>query len=200
MSCTHKFILKLGNVLDGLNENIVLLDPAGLRFIQNGATKGAGGLSGQIYTKFQIQFFPADVQANITKEQDAFYFQYNPTSHVPPVRIIHAVGPILSNDTKDEHHLFLTLVYSNIFYQFLEHCSDNDTLRLVPISTGIFNEATYSNPALALLSIPALFEGLKEAESYHKRKIKNIDLYFNDKEMFQAFLKVLPEDRKIVMK
>jgi hypothetical protein len=192
MSCQHKFILKLGNVLDGYDvSTMVLMDPAGLPFINSRSTIGAGGLSGVIYKTYQLLSFPLNVRDKIKDELFACYHDYTkPSSDIPKkqVRLIHAVGPRLTVKTQDEHLEKLTTVYTNIFSEFLEHCEPETTLRLVPISSGIFNEIKYSPQELADLSLLALFVGLNNAESVQGRKAKNIELWVVERPMFDAFL------------
>jgi hypothetical protein len=192
MSCQHKFILKLGNVLDGYDvSTMVLMDPAGLQFITGGTTNGAAGLSGVIYKTYQLSSFPLDVRKKIKNELFACYHDYTkPSSDIPPkqVRLLHAVGPRLTVNTQHEHLEKLTTVYTNIFSEFLEHCKPETTLRLVPISTGLFNDIDYKNRQLADLSLTALFKGLEKAESVQGKKAKNIELWFLEGPMFDAFL------------
>jgi hypothetical protein len=204
MSCQHKFILKLGNVLDVYDvSTMVLMDPAGLPFIKGGTTKGAGGLSGIIYTTYQLSGFPLDVREKIEDELFACYHDYRkPSSDIPTkqVRLLHAVGPRLTVKTQDEHLEKLTTVYTNIFSEFLEHCKPETTLRLVPISSGIFNEIQYSPQELAGLSLRALFSGLENAESVQGKKAKNIDLWFDQRPLFDAFLAQLRTNRLTPLK
>ena len=190
MPCEHKFILKLGNVVDNYDyKTTVLLDPAGMYFITNNTTKGARQASASIYTKFGIAQFPQHVRNKIKNELEACYYNYDDGPSLPQAKIIHAVGPKLTQATEKDHQDLLTVVYTNIFTEFLQNCSPDYTLRLVPISSGIFNVKKYSEPQLAELSLHALFQGLKYAEVSEKsKKVKNIELYLFDKLMYNAFL------------
>ena len=190
MPCQHKFVLKLGNVVDKYDfKTTVLLDPAGLSFIQKNNTRGAGQASGSIYTKFGINRFPPAVRNKIKNELEACYHNYDDGPSLPQAKIIHAVGPQLSHSTSKDHQDLLTLVYTNIFTEFLQNCSPDYTLRLVPISSGSFNIMRYTQPQLAVLSLHALFQGLKYAEVSEKsKKVKNIELYLFDELMYDAFL------------
>jgi hypothetical protein len=203
--CQHKFILKLGDVLDGYDYNkMVLLDPAGLPFIQYDNPKGASGLSEKIYKKFGIETFHPDVRKHFegTKNDfrtklEAFYNIYvvNKNKTITIVKVVHAVGPNFNESIDDDalNILSLTEVYKNAFIAFLT--SGLQIFRLVPISSGVFNtnrktgQPIYNDVQLASLTMQSMMQGLKDAEELQKdkRKVKTIELYLNSEDMFDAF-------------
>ena len=202
--CQHKFILKLGDVLDGYDfRNMVLLDPAGLPFIQHDNPNGAGGLSRKIYKKFGIEKFHQDVRKHFKgpddkfkTETEAFYHIYTPkqTTTNNVVKVVHAVGPNFNHSIGDIKLDIrsLTEVYKNAFIAFLK--SGLQIFRLVPISSGVFNtnvktgEPIYNRAQLAKLTMGCMMNGLKQAEDSQKTKVTTIELYLYSKEMFDAFM------------
>jgi hypothetical protein len=122
-------------------QGVVIVDPAGMQFIQNGPD-GAKGASKAIYDFLDIKTFPEDVTNKIKKEGDAASFQYkvprtNETRHV-----VHVVGPDFTQVTEKEvlwHEAVkrLGIAYANAIDQ-AENLYDVTTVRLPVISGGIF--------------------------------------------------------------
>jgi len=116
-------------------KNVVIVDPAGLTFIQNGPD-GASGASGAIYKKLGITEFPEEVKAKIHITGEAAYHAY------PEGKVIHVVGP----DFRVTHDItLLAESYVSVFREFIT--SGQTHLRLLPISGGIYSGNT-DNPTV----------------------------------------------------
>lgn len=146
------------------NENTVIVDPAGLPYIQPpGGPKGAGGAAGSIYKWLGIandDRFPSEVIRGVQQTGDAKYHAYGAEKHV-----IHAVGPDLRTRSYswEEAVEELAAAYSNILREFAG-CG-LPTLRLLPVSGGIF-AGPYSQqvPTLTLAALRQGFLLLPEPE------------------------------------
>lgn len=154
------------NILDHLNINDVILDPAGLEYIQKNMI-GASGASGAIYTSLlETNDFNKEVKDFFKKynENKDLYVKNGEYIRIPKlsisseydlvknqgkINLIHAVGPdftsskvlenILINDKEKLFMLFFTL-YESIILNFLTLYEKNKhlKLRLLPISMGVF--------------------------------------------------------------
>jgi hypothetical protein len=124
-----------------LSEGYVIVDPAGLEYIQNtnpnsGGPAGASGASGAIYQKIGIKnlhLFDESVRDELTEAGQTSYKKY------PPYGVIHVVGPdfriIQANSIS-----ILRTAYRFVFVRFIS--SQKTILRLLPISGGIFSGTT----------------------------------------------------------
>eukprot|EP00746_Dinoflagellata_sp_MGD_P020712 gnl/MRDRNA2_/MRDRNA2_148303_c0_seq1.p1 gnl/MRDRNA2_/MRDRNA2_148303_c0~~gnl/MRDRNA2_/MRDRNA2_148303_c0_seq1.p1 ORF type:complete len:244 (+),score=48.31 gnl/MRDRNA2_/MRDRNA2_148303_c0_seq1:136-867(+) len=169
----------LGTSLDGgFNPNAgprpapeeVIVDPAGLQFIEYNEPEEAGAAAAAIYNFIGLDEdtgFPEDVRSNVTAVLHAKYHAY------PAVGVIHAVGPDMRRgySTENEAIAALTTVYSNVLREF--NSSGKKKLRLLPISSGIFSGRHSSNmPKITFAALqqaleqaaPEVFEAIQEAE------------------------------------
>eukprot|EP00931_Biecheleriopsis_adriatica_P029207 TRINITY_DN17373_c0_g1_i1.p1 TRINITY_DN17373_c0_g1~~TRINITY_DN17373_c0_g1_i1.p1 ORF type:complete len:1186 (+),score=264.34 TRINITY_DN17373_c0_g1_i1:93-3560(+) len=157
----------------------VVVDPAGWRFIgQYNNISGAGGASGSIYKWLGLNSramggrFPDEVNRTFStyKEVDAEsrakFHSYSRGQHV-----IHTVGPRIRDIQQGTQHLAQT--YVNVFTEFCQAIAPAggsqaaggvpSTLRLCPISSGIFCEhqcqaymadITWAAVSLAFVMLP----------------------------------------------
>ena len=79
----------------------VIVDPAGMHFIENNTTQDAKGASKAIYDFLDIKTFPKDVTDNITKEGDAMRATYTKTGESEERGVVHVVGPDFTNNKED---------------------------------------------------------------------------------------------------
>jgi len=141
------------------DQSVVIVDPAGLHHI-HGTPHGAGGAAGSIYRWLGIYNsprFPTDVQAAITEPTHAKFHAYDQEKLV-----IHAVGPNFRKESVDRKQgvAMLSATYANILREY--HLSGVHTLRLLPVSGGIFSgpfknelpEMTREALEAALLTLP----------------------------------------------
>jgi len=126
------------------SDDTVIVDPAGLDFIQKPGRHGGGpanarGASGAIYEWLGIrthETFPVPVREAIQIPGKAKFFQYEAR------RVIHVVGPNLHtvhgncSEVMDTAIDRLATAYANVFSEVLP--SGATSLRLLPISGGIF--------------------------------------------------------------
>jgi hypothetical protein len=121
----------------------VVVDPAGLPYIQHFGPRMAGAASGALYrwlgTNRDSQF-PQAVVASVTRPGLAKLHVYGDAS------VIHAVGPDFRDRRmlgvlQEDAEIALIETYSNILREFVEGvaCSERATLRLLPISGGVFS-------------------------------------------------------------
>ena len=152
------YILKK-SILDNLDKNQVIVDPAGLSYMQT-KFKGAQGASGIIYEILNkdkpnkevidhyLQFKTTeDLYKNNKKNISvAYYTSYNNNT----INIIHTVGPdfrtdnylkkIITNDDLTELYKLYYKIYDDVYKQFIIHYNNNNNLelRLLVVSTAIF--------------------------------------------------------------
>lgn len=118
--------------------NIVIVDPAGLSYIQESGPSQAGGASGAIYRFLGIgedDSFVPQVRSSIHKEGDAKFASYGEK------HCIHVVGPNFNDSyAKEQDYEWataaLSFAYENVFREFA-NC-DHPVLRILPISGSIF--------------------------------------------------------------
>jgi hypothetical protein len=139
------------SITDKLTKNTVILDPAGLSYMKNGFI-GAGGASGSIY-KLLNSAKPTDKVINHFSKfanQDDLYKNNSDSiacyGFYDDIKIIHAVGPdfrsskylqeILCNTEKTDK--LFHKIYDDIYREFSNLNNNKLTLRLLPISSGIF--------------------------------------------------------------
>ena len=129
--------VKKMSVLDepGL-DNAVVVDPAGLRFIQGASIGGAQGASEAIYEWLGAGFaFPAEVTKKVTAVTMAAFHAYGTGPSAK--HVIHVASPDLRGATFEEALKWLTEAYKNVFAEFKRHGAGR-TLRLLPLSSGVF--------------------------------------------------------------
>lgn len=149
----------------GEAKTVVIVDPAGLPFIQRLGPGGAGGAAGAIYAFLGIREepgFPAPVREAIQKPTDAKLHTY---AQGQPV--IHVVGPNFnepgSAPAGDEAgaRAVLARAYENVLREFLSGSEELcGRLRILPVSGGIF--AGPFAPVLPRLTFEALDEGFRK--------------------------------------
>ena len=141
-SGTVSVTVKKMSVLDepGL-DNAVVVDPAGLRFIQGASIGGAQGASRAIYEWLRKEpgagfAFPAEVTQKVTGVTMAAFHAYGTPSSAK--HVIHVASPDLRGVKTFEQALkWLTKAYKNVFAEFDSHGAGR-TLRLLPLSSGVF--------------------------------------------------------------
>jgi hypothetical protein len=122
-----------GSVLDGTLDRAVVVDPAGLEFIERGSVAGAGAASKAVYKWLRITKFPPGVVRDVKRETDAAFHDYGPNK-----KVIHVASPNLKKVANFEDALLaLTGAYKNVLGAF-ERNGAGLTLRLLPISGGLF--------------------------------------------------------------
>jgi O-acetyl-ADP-ribose deacetylase (regulator of RNase III) len=169
------------------NENTVIVDPAGLKYI-HGVAAGAGGAAGSIYNWLGLRgAFPEAVRRFVTKPCDAKYHEYEgPDGTVR--RVIHAVGPDFREGQWSEREAAVELsrAYRNVFHEFAQ--SEADHLRLLPLSGGVFAGPLYNQlPPITQQAISMAFEQLHTYDrEYILKEKKVIELcIFMDREYDQ---------------
>ena len=169
------------------------VDPAGLHHMQPpGGPSGAGGAAGAIYKSIGIDThaaFPSDVVAAVKKTCDAKYHLYKKRGK--DVHVVHAVGPDFRKDpspgkpyTRMQAIDELAVTYKNIFSEFL--ACGQDTLRLLPVSGGIFGGAFLTD--IAPLTHESLQACYKLLSSVELRDLEGKDLHmciFEEEELPQ---------------
>ena len=147
------------SLLKDLDKNQVILDPAGLNYMQD-KFSGAGGASGQIYkilstdkpTKDVIDYFLQFKSADDLYEKNkknisvSRYASYNNNT----INIIHTVGPdfrrsnylkkIINNDDLTNLYKLYYKIYNDVYNEFISRYNKNNKLELILLilSTGIF--------------------------------------------------------------
>ena len=158
LDASHRFV----RAAAGPNKHTVIVDPAGLRFIQDLGPAGAGAASGAIYSWLKIGLnaqFPADVRREVRREGDAKLHKYGHK------QVIHVVGPDLNDasvstaETRAPAVEKLTAAYLRILKEFLS--SNAAQLRLLPVSGGIFAGPFQKDlPKMTFASLDAAFQSL----------------------------------------
>ena len=146
---------------------IAIVDPAGLRFIQETSPFKAGGASGAIYKWLGIQkwkSFPTQVKYKIKAETLARLHAYTCKGYenYGPISMIHVASPDFRTrpDTKHEEAVgALAQAYANVLSEF--NHSGLRRLRLLPISSGTFSGRFQTElPALTAEVIQAAYRSL----------------------------------------
>eukprot|EP00438_Fugacium_kawagutii_P013648 Skav213121 [mRNA] locus=scaffold107:93559:94671:+ [translate_table: standard] len=158
-----------GKKVEPPDEITVLVDPAGLTFVQDKGPGGAKGAAAVIYKWLEIsedESFPQDVRQAITEECHAKYHSYADDKK----KCIHVVGPDFRkiddmDFTEDNAVDKLAVAYRNVFEEFCkvgaEHGLKN--MRLLPISGGIFSGRFKENlPEITVRAVQAAYEQLAE--------------------------------------
>ena len=94
-------ILQKDVPIDSLTSGTVIVDPAGMHFIENNTTQDAKGASKAIYDFLGIKSFPTKVTTNITKEGDARRATYTVPGESEERAVVHVVGPDFTKDKDD---------------------------------------------------------------------------------------------------
>jgi hypothetical protein len=146
------------SIIYNINENDVILDPAGFDYINQNTTLGAGGASKPIYALLKTTHFNKDVIKHFSqfkKEEDLYDKNKNNKSiacftKYDNINIIHAIGPdfrssrylknIIEDDNSSKLDKLFFKVYDDIYNQFIIQykLNENLKLRLLPISSGVF--------------------------------------------------------------
>lgn len=183
------------------DDNTVVVDPAGLKYIQ-GVAAGAGGAAGSIYNWLGLRGpFPEAVRRFVTKACDAKYHEYAGPTEGSVRRVIHAVGPDFREGTWSEREAAVELsrAYRNVFHEFAQ--SEADHLRLLPLSGGVFAGPLYNQlPPITQQAISMAFEQLHTYDrDYLLKEKKVIELcIFMDREFDQyknVFDNVIPSSK-----
>lgn len=147
----------------------MFVDPAGLPYIHNFGPRSAGGASGDIYRYIGIyedSQFPRAVRNAVKVVGDAYCHTYSGTLHC-----CHVVGPnfttMLPEPTEETALSMLTIVYTNIFRQFIR--SRVQSLRLLPVSGGIYSGNFHQK--MPLLTFMAIIQAVKKLK---KREYKDL--------------------------
>lgn len=156
------------------DEDTVVVDPAGLKYI-HGVAAGAGGAAGSIYNWLGLKgAFPDAVRRFVTKACDAKYHEYEgPRGAVR--KVIHAVGPDFRQGEWSEREAAVELsrAYRNVFHEFAQ--SEADHLRLLPLSGGVFAGPLYNQlPPITQQAISMAFEQLHTYDREYLLKEKKV--------------------------
>lgn len=176
-----------GRIASEPTENMVIVDPAGLNYIQSVASM-AGGAAGSIYNWLGLKgAFPEDVRRFVTKTCDAKYHEYT-TPTGASKHVIHAVGPDFRQGEWSEREAAIELsrAYRNVLHEFAQ--SEVDHLRLLPLSGGVFAGPLYNQlPPITQQALSMAFEQLHTYDrEYVLRDKKVIELcIFMDREYDQ---------------
>ena len=138
-------------ITDKLTKTTVILDPAGLSYMKKSFI-GAGGASGAIYKLLNTTKPTDEVIKHFSKfaNQDDLYKNNSDSiacyGSYGDIKIIHAVGPDFRSsrylqeilcDNEQTDKLFYK-IYDDIYKEFTKLNNKKLTLRLLPISSGIF--------------------------------------------------------------
>ena len=184
-----------GSVAAEPGPKMAFVDPAGLNHITHKGPYGASGASGAIYRWLEINKkweFPPQVRRWITKATEACYFEYPGQRHC-----IHVVGPDLRRPSIDERQAasLLTAAYHNVFAEFAR--SGLETLRLLPISGGIFSGAWGKRPSeFARLTVEAICNGFEHLSRKAHRRVsqREVVLCIFDSTELEAYTTALSNE------
>jgi len=192
------------SIVDDLDKNDVILDPAGLAFMQNSFI-GAGWASDAIYqllsttkpNKDVMKYFSQFKNEKYLYEKNknnlsiAYYSSYN------DIKIIHAVGPnfnnlsylkkiIMKQDLKELYELMYK-VYKDIYKTFMTEYKKNLKLqlRILPISSGSFINFNKDYKIKLFRTLRTIYQELNT-----KYKITPV-IYFYDKDDYNLFKNII---------
>lgn len=154
------------------DDDMAIVDPAGLQHIKTTAD-GAGGAAGAIYKHIGLHGkFPETVRNAIFGPTDAKFHDYD------GAKVIHVVGPDFREGEWSEREAAVELsrAYRNVLHEFVQ--SEAKTLRVLPISSGIFSGPLYNQmPALTHEALAMGFDQLHpfDAQSVTEKQ-KRIEL------------------------
>ena len=198
-----KILLVNKPITDKLTKSIVILDPAGLSYMQSSFI-GAGGASGSIYKLLNTSKPNLDVINHFKKFKDlddlyknninnlsiSCYGIYNNNN----IKLIHTVGPDFRTskylqeilcDTNKTDKLFYK-IYDDVYKEFIKISNQTKnklTLRLLPISSGIF----INNDLISKIKIfRSLIINYHKLNEKYKKEIKTKPkIYLYDKDDYK---------------
>jgi hypothetical protein len=166
------------SIVSSVDQNTVIVDPAGLPFIQGDvAIDKAGGASGAIYETIGIDGFPAEVIESITAPTDAAWWQYeNKASPSSPYVVIHVAGPDFRRNKRTARYSLarLTSAYYSVLLcmlQIMEADKKRRKLRLLPISSGVFAGAIGAT-TMIMLTWRALYAAWNKLTNSEKNTMR----------------------------
>ena len=192
-------------ITDKLTKNTVILDPAGLSYMQS-SFLGAGGASGAIYKLLNTTKPNSEVINHFKKFKDlddlyknnthdlsvSHYGSYNDNT----IKLIHTVGPdfrtskflqdILCDSNKTDKLFYK--IYDDIYKEFIRISVNGNnklklTLRLLPISSGIFINNDLISKIKIFRSVIINYHKLNDK---YKKEIKTKPkIYLYDKEDYK---------------
>mmetsp|Transcript_42650 Transcript_42650/g.92965 ORF Transcript_42650/g.92965 Transcript_42650/m.92965 type:complete len:674 (-) Transcript_42650:60-2081(-) len=168
------------------DQDIVIVDAAGLPFIQEGPI-GAGGASGAVYQWLGIEAasaFPDVVRGAIKAPLAAKFHTYGVKN------CIHVVGPDFDQAPCERVAAMeqLAKAYSAVFAEFV--ACRKPRLRLLPVSGGIFAGSHWNE--MPQLSMEAIQQGFEMLDEEQKRKLfaaERIEFCIFMQEEFEAYEK-----------
>lgn len=200
------YLITNNSIIDNLNKNDVIVDPAGLRYMQTNFN-GAGYASQAIYKllstskanpdviKYFLQFKNEDYLYEKNKDNlsVAYYSTYN------NIKIIHAIGPdfrnsnylkkIIENNDSTELCKIFYKIYNDIYKSFMNEYRNNNCLqlRLLPISTGAFIGFNKNYKIKNFKCLKYIYQSLNK-----KYNIKPV-IYLYDKDDYKLFKNIILE-------
>ena len=162
----------INSILDNLNENVILIDPAGSAFTPGSKSYLGGGLSGFIYNKFNLSGKSHNL-GHIKTGSAILNNELNYDEINPKIKgLIHAVGPNGGDKKIFDKWLERTIISISItiFQNFAQY--KNLEIRIPMISAGIYGIPEYSG-------CPENF--CKYFELYYKLIDKYICQYYSKK-------------------
>ena len=162
------------------DERVAFADPAGMPYIRSNSPMGAGKTSRAIYDYVGMSKFPESVRRAITEPTHAKFHAYPPPEDSLTLgpqggQVIHVVGPDLREptyDSVDKARSSLTAAYTNVLREFCEAAAADGelaTLRLLPISRGVFSGAFAAE--LPGLTMEAIDLGYQAQPAPHRRRL-----------------------------
>ena len=133
----------IDSILEDLNENVILIDPAGSAFSYESNCYFGGGLSGYIYNTFNLTNKSHNL-GHIQTGRAIFNNELNYDEINPKIKgLIHAVGPNGGDKKLFDKQLERTIqsISIAIFQNFAQY--KNLEIRIPMISAGIFGISEY---------------------------------------------------------
>ena len=133
--------------------NVCIVDPANCGNMTRGGNQmpSAGGASGAIYQFLNKNASAASIEWNLTKLKQSFadtceatakHVQYLSKDKQNVFNVIHTVGPNFNGkEFQESDTQRLAQVYESIFEQFYSKSCTSTTLRLLPVSSNIFQSS-----------------------------------------------------------
>jgi hypothetical protein len=203
----NSYLIINDSIINDLDKNDVILDPAGLSFMQKNFS-GAGWASQAIYKLLSEKKPNTDVIKHFKQfKDDDYLYEKNTnnlsiayyTSYKNNIKIIHAVGPdftlshylkkiIKNNDLTDLYNLFYK-IYNDIYKTFINEYRNNNCLqlRLLPISTGAFIGFNKNYKIKIFKCLKNIYQSLNK-----KYNIKPV-IYLYDKDNYKLFKNIILE-------
>ena len=170
-------------VTAGPAPGLPILDPAGLKYIQNGP-RGAGGAAGEIYRWLGIaedDAFPAPVREAIQAPLQAKLHFYGTKA------CLHVCGPNFNDRScsRDEALGELAEAYGAVLRQFAG--ARLGGLRMLPVSGGIFAGPFADElPQLTCSALRMAFDALPDREQ-HIVSVARLDMCIFEEREYEAF-------------